>query len=796
MIRLIEPPSSGRVTGGYRYNAELIKRLQSTGLGTVEHVASSELAGARFAEEDVLVFDSLYLATQDPPEWLAEAPRTVLLLHYLPSLDPTCSEAERARATERESAWFAAVERVVTTSRSMAERLASRSARAVYHAAPGVGSGFRPHAGPPAGEGPCRVLVVGTITAAKGQLEIVEALAAQERPVELVLLGDDRTDEDYVRRVRDAGAGLALELPGCVPPEEVPRALQRAHLVVSGSTFESYGMAVAEAVSMGVPVVAYRAGEIGEWVVSGENGYLIEPGDRNGFDERLASLVREPERLEALRQSERRVFFPSWDYTFERFLRAAREEDFEGDGADQPEVTLYSRCPLPTHLGRFEVEVYRLEGGEEALLIYQGDLSGSDPPFVRVHSECFTGEILGSLKCDCRPQLDKALQEVARRGRGAVVYLRQEGRGIGLGNKILAYAEQEKGADTIEANERLGFPADLRDFRVAAVMLASKGVTTVALNTNNPNKVASLEANGISVQRVLPSHTDPNPHNVEYLVTKFASMGHAGLEQALGRVGALPHGGSPVGGAHANGRKPLLVFDLDGVLQHDDFVPPQGIELLRELRAEGYPLRFLTNDGINSRGSRTRRMSELGLDIEREELYTASSLTARYLAERDAGPVLALCGQPALEEFQQLELTSGPEARAVVVGDYFPHYDYEALKVAFEAVSSGAELVAMHKKRSWPTQGKRVIDIGFWVSGLEYTTGRPATIVGKPSAFSYFTVLADAGYRPEEAIMISDEEDPDLAGAREAGLRTLLVRPDRAALGAELTRLRDELARV
>jgi GTP cyclohydrolase II len=202
-------------------------------------------------------------------------------------------------------------------------------------------------------------------------------------------------------------------------------------------------------------------------------------------------------------------------------------------------VEEYARCELPTLYGCFDVRVFRHDGSpdESVVIAMGGDFLPDETVFVRLHSECFTGEVLGSLKCDCQGQLDLALRRIAELGRGLVIYLRQEGRGIGLGNKIRAYAEQAKGANTIEANHILGFPADLRDFRVAAPILVSLGIQRIALNTNNPQKIDAFRERGIEVVEVVPSLTEPNEHNLAYLRTKAEELGHVSLAMPLPPVG-------------------------------------------------------------------------------------------------------------------------------------------------------------------------------------------------------------------------------------------------------------------
>lgn len=198
-----------------------------------------------------------------------------------------------------------------------------------------------------------------------------------------------------------------------------------------------------------------------------------------------------------------------------------------------PAVTRYAQAGIPTETGRLTLVVYREEGfvgpePKEHMAIVAGpleDLAG-DEVLSRVHSECWTGETLGSLKCDCREQLDRAIAAISEAGRGVVVYLRQEGRGIGLGNKIRAYALQEQGADTVEANEKLGFAADLRSYELAAAILGDLGVRTVALMTNNPDKVSGLERAGVKVARRVPHWGASHEHNRDYLEVKRTKLGH------------------------------------------------------------------------------------------------------------------------------------------------------------------------------------------------------------------------------------------------------------------------------
>jgi GTP cyclohydrolase II len=185
---------------------------------------------------------------------------------------------------------------------------------------------------------------------------------------------------------------------------------------------------------------------------------------------------------------------------------------------------------VPTEYGVVRTVVYGVGSGdppEEHVALVVGDVAVGDAPVLaRVHSECWTGEVMRSQKCDCRDQLDQAMRAVAEAGRGLIVYMRQEGRGIGLGNKVRAYALQEEGVDTVDANRILGFADDARRYDVAAAILRDLGVYRVALMTNNPKKVRGLEEAGIEVSERLSLHAEPNEHNAAYLAVKVKRMGH------------------------------------------------------------------------------------------------------------------------------------------------------------------------------------------------------------------------------------------------------------------------------
>jgi 3,4-dihydroxy 2-butanone 4-phosphate synthase/GTP cyclohydrolase II len=190
-------------------------------------------------------------------------------------------------------------------------------------------------------------------------------------------------------------------------------------------------------------------------------------------------------------------------------------------------VRKVAEAVLPTKYGEFKLIAYKSEiDTDEHVALVMGDISGDAPVLVRVHSECLTGDVFGSMRCDCGEQLDMAMKAIAKEGRGVLLYLRQEGRGIGLHNKIRAYELQDKGLDTVEANIKLGFAPDMRDYGIGAQILTDLGLHTIRMMTNNPKKLIGLEGYGLKVVETLPIICEPNPYNLHYLETKETKMGH------------------------------------------------------------------------------------------------------------------------------------------------------------------------------------------------------------------------------------------------------------------------------
>jgi len=214
--------------------------------------------------------------------------------------------------------------------------------------------------------------------------------------------------------------------------------------------------------------------------------------------------------------------------SLDRKLRGRPDFLAESEYLNSPDsLILVARATLPTRHGEFEIAgFYEPSTGKEHTALIKGDVAGRSDVPVRVHSQCHTGDVLGSLRCDCQAQLEAALDYIGKQERGIVVYLIQEGRGIGLLNKIKAYQLQDLGLDTVEANVYLGFQPDSRRYAAAADILRLLEVKSIALMTNNPEKIQGLEEEGVTVSRRLPIVVGGNPHNRSYLETKKNNMGH------------------------------------------------------------------------------------------------------------------------------------------------------------------------------------------------------------------------------------------------------------------------------
>ena len=218
---------------------------------------------------------------------------------------------------------------------------------------------------------------------------------------------------------------------------------------------------------------------------------------------------------------------------FRRARGETQAKEYSGDRPDHPLVEKVETVDLPTDHGTFKLTMYRSRlTGLEHLALVKGDVDqkletrNQEPVLVRVHSECFTGDVLGSERCDCGPQLHTAMEMIEKEGRGAVIYMRQEGRGIGLANKLHAYHLQEKGLDTVEANVALGFAPDLRDYGEGAQILVDLGIRKIRLMTNNPCKIKGLEGYGLKIVERVPIVIPANRHDQRYLETKKEKMGH------------------------------------------------------------------------------------------------------------------------------------------------------------------------------------------------------------------------------------------------------------------------------
>jgi GTP cyclohydrolase II len=301
----------------------------------------------------------------------------------------------------------------------------------------------------------------------------------------------------------------------------------RAPILLSGARAAALGLGNQRAsASSREPVLIERSGWLDVAAVRG----LIDAGrdfDRFGPGPLEAGTVSDPDGARAsLALARSGGLMPAlWLLDTDVALHLTSEEAIAA--ASPARVAIAARAALPVEGLDAEVQVVALraeEDGSEHVALLVG-APGGKAPLTRLHSECLTGDVFGSLKCDCGPQLRAALRLMAADGGGILLYLRQEGRGIGLANKIRAYALQDRGLDTVEANQRLGFADDERDYALAAAMLRALGVNAVRLLTNNPAKLAGLEAQGIGAERV-PHRLPANPHNAHYLDVKRAKSGH------------------------------------------------------------------------------------------------------------------------------------------------------------------------------------------------------------------------------------------------------------------------------
>ena len=266
-------------------------------------------------------------------------------------------------------------------------------------------------------------------------------------------------------------------------------------------------------------------------ILAREGGVLVRAGHTEATVDltRLAGLNPAGVLCEIMNEDGSMARLPQLEVMAEKFgLKIASIADLiEYRRHNDKLVHKVAEAVLPTKYGEFKMIAYKSEvDTDEHVALVMGDISGDTPVLVRVHSECLTGDAFGSLRCDCGEQLAKAMQMIADEGRGVMLYMRQEGRGIGLHNKIRAYELQDQGLDTVEANVKLGFAPDMRDYGIGVQILADLGLHKVRLLSNNPKKVLGLKSYGLEVMETVPIICAPNPHNIHYLETKEKKMGH------------------------------------------------------------------------------------------------------------------------------------------------------------------------------------------------------------------------------------------------------------------------------